>query len=140
MSPGFINASAAPYAAVGDGVTDDTDALQARPALPVPRSWANFQVSLPDSHAPFCMLNRHRELTLPRLTAAHCHQLRVCLTFQFLWRQAALDDAYAARLAVLLPAGLTFVVSRQLQAVQHGMPKAMRKYPGLIVLHTERQI
>ena len=32
MSPGFINASAAPYAAVGDGVTDDTDALQARPS------------------------------------------------------------------------------------------------------------
>ena len=54
--------------------------------------------------------------------------------------QAALDDAYAARLAVLLPAGLTFVISRQLQAVQHGMPKAMRTHPGLIVLHTERQI
>ena len=40
----------------------------ARPALP--QSWANCQAPLPDSNEPFCMLNRHRELTLPRLTAA----------------------------------------------------------------------
>ena len=69
LCAGYINATAEPYSAVGDGVTDDTDALQ-----------------------------------------------------------AALNDAYAARLAVLLPSGLTFMISRQLQAVQHGKPIAMRKY------------
>ena len=40
----------------------------ARPALL--RSWANSQVSFPDSNDPFCMLNHQRELTLARLTAA----------------------------------------------------------------------
>ena len=35
------------------------------------------------------MLNRQRELTLPRLTAAPtATQLRVCLTLHFRWRQA----------------------------------------------------
>ena len=29
-----------------------------------------FPSSLPDSNEPFCMLNRHRELPLPRLPAA----------------------------------------------------------------------
>ena len=41
---------------------------KARPALP--RSWAIFQASLPDSNETLCTLNRQRELTLPRLTAA----------------------------------------------------------------------
>ena len=42
--------------------------LSARPALP--RSWDVFTSSLPDSNEILCMLNRQRELTLPRPTAA----------------------------------------------------------------------
>ena len=64
LCAGFLNASAPPYSAAGDGVTDDSLALQ-----------------------------------------------------------AALDDAYANRMAVLLPAGRTFLLARQLLAVQRtGLP------------------
>ena len=64
LCAGFLNASAPPYSAAGDGVTDDSSALQ-----------------------------------------------------------AALDDAYANRMAVLLPAGRTFLLARQLRAVQRtGLP------------------
>jgi hypothetical protein len=42
--------------------------------------------------------------------------------------QAALDDAYEHRMAVLLPAGRTFLISRQLRAVEYGMPIAHREY------------
>ena len=42
--------------------------------------------------------------------------------------QQSLDDAYAYRMAVLLPAGSIFLISRQLRAVQDGRPPAMRKY------------
>jgi len=43
--------------------------------------------------------------------------------------QAALDDGYLARMAVLLPAGRTFLVSRQLRAIEaHGMPPSSREY------------
>ena len=64
LCAGFLNASAPPYSATGDGVTDDSSALQ-----------------------------------------------------------AALDDAYANRMAVLLPAGRTFLLARQLRAVQRtGLP------------------
>ena len=36
-----------------------------------------FQVSLPNSNEPFCMLNRQRELTLPRAhCGSHCHPAR----------------------------------------------------------------
>ena len=41
---------------------------QARPALP--RSWDVFSSSLPNSNETLCMLNRQRELTLRRSTAA----------------------------------------------------------------------
>ena len=64
LCAGFLNASAPPYSAAGDGVTDDSSALQ-----------------------------------------------------------AALDDAYANRMAVLLPAGRTFLLARQLRAGQRtGLP------------------
>ena len=64
LCAGFLNASAPPYSAAGDGVTDDSAALQ-----------------------------------------------------------SALDDAYANRMAVLLPAGRTYLLARQLRAVQRtGLP------------------
>jgi hypothetical protein len=69
LCAGFLNASAPPYSAAGDGVTDDSSALQ-----------------------------------------------------------AALDDAYANRMAVLLQSGKTFLVTRQLQAVQPGPPKQSRAF------------
>ena len=69
LCAGFLNATAAPYSAAGDGSTDDTSALQ-----------------------------------------------------------AALDDAYAYRMAVLLEPGRVYIVTRQLRAVQAGKPKSMREY------------
>ena len=69
LCAGFIDASAAPYGAVGDGIQDDTAALQ-----------------------------------------------------------SALNDGYAFRLAVLLPAARTFLVDRQLRLVQDGRPPSMREY------------
>jgi len=42
--------------------------------------------------------------------------------------QWALDDAYAFRLAVLLQPNRTFVISRQLRAVQTGKPQQLREY------------
>jgi hypothetical protein len=42
--------------------------------------------------------------------------------------QAALDDAYAYRLMVRLPARRTFLVTRQLRCVQQGRPPVMREY------------
>jgi hypothetical protein len=69
LCAGFLNACSAPYFARGDGLTDDSDALQ-----------------------------------------------------------AALNDAYRFRLAVMLPAGRVYVVSRQLRAVQEGKPTSEREY------------
>jgi hypothetical protein len=69
LCAGFLNATAAPYSAAGDGSTDDTNALQ-----------------------------------------------------------AALDDAYAYRMAVLLEPGRVYVITRQLRAVQAGKPTSMREY------------
>eukprot|EP00927_Polykrikos_kofoidii_P012540 TRINITY_DN15405_c0_g1_i1.p1 TRINITY_DN15405_c0_g1~~TRINITY_DN15405_c0_g1_i1.p1 ORF type:complete len:810 (+),score=88.38 TRINITY_DN15405_c0_g1_i1:73-2430(+) len=64
LCAGFINVSAPPYSAAGDGATDDSASLQ-----------------------------------------------------------SALDDAYAHRMVVLLPAGRTFVLAKQLRAVQRfGLP------------------
>ncbi len=42
--------------------------------------------------------------------------------------QSALNDAYALRMAVRLPAGSVFRVSRQIRAVQEGRPSDMREY------------
>ena len=48
-----------------------------------------FSSSLPDSNEPLCVLNRQRELALPRLTAAPtATSSAYILTLQFLWRQA----------------------------------------------------
>ena len=69
LCAGFLNASAPPYSACGDGITDDTAAIQ-----------------------------------------------------------AALDDGYRHRMAVILPAGKTFLISKQLRAVENGMPIAHREY------------
>jgi hypothetical protein len=69
LCAGFLNATAPPYSAAGDGSTDDTSALQ-----------------------------------------------------------AALDDAYAYRMAVLLEPGRVYIITRQLKAVQAGKPKSMREY------------
>ena len=69
LCAGFLNASAPPYSARGDGIHDDTIAIQ-----------------------------------------------------------AALDDGYRNRMAVILPAGKTFLISKQLRAVENGMPIAHREY------------
>ena len=111
-------------------------------ALRHTRPWATVSRTTPTRCRPVLLLNFCTRITTgyPDRAAdwpSICTRITTCCCSL---SQAALDDAYAARLAVLLPAGLTFVVSRQLQAVQHGMPKAMRTHPGLIVLHTERQI
>ena len=82
------------------GAVDVPSLVEARPALP--RSWANFQVSLPDSNEPLCMLNHQRELTLPRLTAAPtATSSAYLLTLPFLWRQAV-DAKYHAKLLQVL--------------------------------------
>ena len=69
LCAGFIDPTAAPFNAAGDGKTDDTKAIQ-----------------------------------------------------------AALEAAYIARMAVLLPSGRTYVVSEQLHAIQQGRPKQMREF------------
>ncbi len=74
LCAGFLNVSAPPFSAVGDGWTDDTAALQ-----------------------------------------------------------AALEDAYTFRMAVLLDPGRTFLLSRQLRAVQLGQPASMREFGYQIV-------
>ena len=66
---GFIDPTMAPFLAVGDGQTDDTDAIQ-----------------------------------------------------------AALEAAYLARMAVLLPSSRTYVVSKQIHAIQRGRPAEMREF------------
>ena len=79
LCAGYLNVSAPPYNAAGDGTTDDSTALQ-----------------------------------------------------------AALDDAYSFRLAVLLPAGRIFLISRQLRAVQDGKPVVMREFGYQLVGEVSR--
>ena len=79
LCAGYLNVSAPPYSAAGDGTTDDSTALQ-----------------------------------------------------------AALDDAYSFRLAVLLPAGRIFLISRQLRAVQDGKPVVMREFGYQLVGEVSR--
>ena len=54
------------------------------------------------------MLNRQRQLTLPRPTAAStATQLRVCLTLQFLWRQGGLGGVDMTALMTMIHSAQT---------------------------------
>ena len=79
-------------------VSDELDAVQARPTT---RILGYFPGALPDSNETLCMLNRQRELPLPRPTTAPTAtspaRSACILTLHFLWQAASSRRRCAAR-------------------------------------------